>query len=168
MTGALETAKDVTFISNLVGEENETANALGDLASTLMNVTNMSQEEIGALIGAASVMAVQAVLNKKSPKIRLRHFTNKSGLEGMKSDQKIVFSDQNTVFNVRAKGKPGSPRDVKEQLGIKRGRGSFMVEYDANVDEVNVVTNPRTGATEYNIKENVDLTGRNPVFKRNR
>ncbi|MEM8940481.1 MAG: HYD1 signature containing ADP-ribosyltransferase family protein [Bacteroidota bacterium] len=60
-----------------------------------------------------------------------------------------------------------SPRDAEQSLGIKRGRGSHYVEYDVNPNEVEILKNPLTGANEYNIKGNVDLTERNPVFKRN-
>jgi len=62
------------------------------------------------------------------------------------------------VFTVRAKGKPGSPRDVEQQLGIGRGRGNNMVEFDASPNEFEVIKNPTTGATERVFKEDVDLT----------
>lgn len=72
------------------------------------------------------------------------------------------------MFTVKAKGKPASPRDVEQQLRIKRGRGNNMVEFDANPSEFSVVKNPVTGATERVFKGSVDLTNRNPTFKKNR
>lgn len=81
--------------------------------------------------------------------MQVRHFTNKRGLEGIQETQTIKASDQNSVFTVRAKGKPGSARDVEEELGIKRGRGNHYVEFDAYPGEFKEVRNHLTKAIEY-------------------
>ncbi len=99
---------------------------------------------------------------------RLRHFTNKKGIEGIKDTEVIKASDQDRVFTVKAKGKPKSPRDVEEELGISRGRGNNYVEFDAYEGEFAVVKNPQTGATEYTLKGDVDLKDRNASFSNNR
>ena len=43
-----------------------------------------------------------------------------------------------------------------------------MVEFDASPTEFNVIKSPVTGATERVFKGDVDLTNRNPAFKKNR
>jgi hypothetical protein len=99
---------------------------------------------------------------------RVRHFTNSKGIKGIERDGVITASDQNSVFTVKAKGKPGSPRDVEEALGIKRGRGNHYVEFDAKAGEYQTIKNPRTGATETVFNGDVDLAGRNASFHKNR
>ena len=93
---------------------------------------------------------------------RVRHFTNAKGLEGIEKDSLIKASDQNSVFTVKAKGKPGSPRDIEKALGIKPGGGRNYVEFDASPGEFETVRNPLTGATERVFKGSVDLSGPNP------
>ncbi len=99
---------------------------------------------------------------------RVRHFTNSKGLKGIDTDGIIRAGDQNSVFTIKAKGKPGSTRDIEESLGIKRGRGSNYVEFDASPNEFEIVENPLTGTTERKFKGDIDLTGRNATFHRNR
>lgn len=164
--GIMRTLSDATGISNLVGNRNVTAEALEEAANTLAELPNMTKEELGGTLAASTIFLMESAVQKK-PSIRLRHFTNKSGLKGIETDGIIKASDQNKVFNVRAKGKPGSPRDVENSLGIDRGRGGFMVEYDASPDEIIKAYNAKTGTLEFNIKGNVDLKGRNPKFKQN-
>jgi len=96
----------------------------------------------------------------------LRHYTNRKGINGIERDGTIIAKDQNSVFTVRAKGKPGSPRDIEESLGILRGRGREYIEFDASIDEISIIVNKKTGATEYVLKGNVSLKGRKPVFRR--
>jgi HYD1 signature containing ADP-ribosyltransferase len=100
--------------------------------------------------------------------VPVRHFTNKKGWEGIQETQIIKASDQNSVFTVRAKGKPGGAREVENELGIKRGRGCYYVEFDAYPGEFKEVHNYLTKAIEYVFKGDVDLAGRNPKFYENR
>jgi RHS repeat-associated protein len=51
--------------------------------------------------------------------------------------------------------------------GIRRGRGSNYVEYDAYDSEFSIYKNPKTGTKEYNIKGDVDLNNRNPRYYKN-
>jgi hypothetical protein len=99
---------------------------------------------------------------------RVRHFTNNKGLSGIRENNTISASDQNSVFTVKAKGKVGSARDIEKQLGIKRGKASNYIEFDANPSEFRSIKNPITGATEKIFKGDVDLTKRNATFHKNR
>lgn len=96
--------------------------------------------------------------------VRVRHFTNSKGLDGIELDKIIKASDQNRVFTVKAKGKPGSPRDIEEALGIKPGRGRNYIEFDANPNEYKIVKNSLTNAVEYVFDGDVNLTNRNTKF----
>ncbi len=100
--------------------------------------------------------------------VLVRHFTNKKGWEGIQETQLIKASDQNSVFTVHAKGKPGGAREVENELGIKRGRGSHYVEFDAYPGEFKEVYNYLTKAIEYVFKGDVNLAGRKPRFYENR
>ena len=113
-------------------------------------------------------MGAETLVSKKAPKtIRLRHYTNNKGISGIKNDGVIKASDQNKVFNTRAKGKL-SQRDAEKKFGLDRGRGNNYVEYDATMDEIEIINNRTTGAREYNIKGVVDLLERNPEYFKNR
>ena len=63
-----------------------------------------------------------------------------------------------------AKGKPGSPRDIESALGIKRERVKNYAKLYTNVDEIEIIQNPKTGTAEIVFKGNVDLTGRYPIL----
>lgn len=100
--------------------------------------------------------------------VRLRHYTNNSGFNGIKDTNSIRASDQNKVFNELANKKPLSRIDAESKYGLKEGRGRNLVEYNASIKEVLVEKNPFTKATEHNIRGSVDLTQRQPKFiKRN-
>ncbi|SHG10732.1 DUF6531 domain-containing protein [Streptoalloteichus hindustanus] len=68
--------------------------------------------------------------------VRMRHYTNAKGKAGILETGIIKASDQNKVFMVPAKGKPMSPRDAEAALGIGRGRGRHVLEFDVPVDRV--------------------------------
>jgi hypothetical protein len=120
-------------------------------------------------VGDAGLWVHNMCVGVEAPKSeRVRHFTNSKGAQGIKDSNTIKASDQNSVFAVKAKGKPGSPRDVEQQLGIARGKGNNIVEFDANPNEFNVIKNSSTGATERVFKGDVNLANRKPKFKKNR
>ena len=58
----------------------------------------------------------------------------------------------------------GSSKDIEKRLGIKPGKGRRYVEFDVKSDEVRVVNNPITGATEHILTGDVDLANRNPSY----
>jgi hypothetical protein len=72
--------------------------------------------------------------------VRMRHYTNSAGKRGI---------SESGVFMVRAKGKPMSPRDAESTLGIRRGHGRHVVEFDVPAKNVSSQYNPIMGITEW-------------------
>ncbi|MFH9583495.1 HYD1 signature containing ADP-ribosyltransferase family protein [Streptomyces globisporus] len=81
--------------------------------------------------------------------IRMRHYTNSRGKAGIIQSKVIRASDQNKVFLVPAKGKPMSPRDAERTLGIGRGRGNHVLEFDVPAGRVHSRCNSKMGITEW-------------------
>lgn len=96
--------------------------------------------------------------------IRIRHYTNTKGQDGIQADQVIRASDQNKVFAELARGKPLSPRDAEARYGLRRGRGNKIVETDVPASRVKRVYNPSTKVEELQIEGDVPL--RNPSYPR--
>jgi hypothetical protein len=134
-------------------------------AESCFDVTDGLQASDGLVLLAA----IPGILGKNNPKpIRVRHFTDNKGIKGIREESVIRASDQNSVFTERARGKPGSARDVEARLGIKQNKGNNFVEFDALPSEFEIIKNPSTGATERVFKGNVSLEGRNATFHKNR
>ncbi|MEU4626868.1 polymorphic toxin-type HINT domain-containing protein [Actinoplanes sp. NPDC023801] len=85
----------------------------------------------------------------QGPTVRMRHYTNSRGASGIQESGVIKASDQNKVFMVPARGKPMSPTDAENTLGIGRGRGRKVLEFDAAADRVSSRHNPTMGITEW-------------------
>ncbi|MDG4808711.1 polymorphic toxin-type HINT domain-containing protein [Micromonospora sp. WMMD1120] len=81
--------------------------------------------------------------------VRMRHYTNSRGAAGIMESGVIKASDQNKVFMVPARGKPMSPRDAEDTLGIGRGRGRKVIEFDVPASSVSSRSNPTMGITEW-------------------
>jgi len=98
--------------------------------------------------------------------IRVRHYTRTSSINKISNDMVIKASDQNRVFTVKANDKvtKKSARELETALGIKFGKGNAFIEFDAKLGEVEKRFNPKTGATEYVLKGDVDLKGKNATF----
>ena len=94
--------------------------------------------------------------------IRLRHYTRTSGKERILTEGQIIARDQNKVFVERADRSPLSARQAEAQYLLKRGKGNAYIEFDALPDEVYEQMNHLTGATEFFLRGNVDLSTRNP------
>ena len=94
--------------------------------------------------------------------IRLRHFTRRSSKERILAEERLLARDQNKVFVERADREPLSPREVEARYLLKRGRGNAYVEFDARPEEVYEQVNRLSGGTEFFLRGNVDLSGRNP------
>jgi RHS repeat-associated protein len=90
--------------------------------------------------------------------IRIRHYTNRQGLEGIEKDRVIKASDQNKVFAESANKKPLSARDAEQKYQIKPGRGRDYVETNVPRNRVERVKNPRTQNYELQIKGDVCLS----------
>lgn len=99
--------------------------------------------------------------------VRLRHYTRKSSIKSIKSDNLLRASDRNGVFATSARKKPMSAQDARAKLRIKGGKGGAHVEFDASPMEYTVETIQKTGEREYILRGNVDLSGRNPTFHKN-
>jgi hypothetical protein len=94
----------------------------------------------------------------------MRHYTNSKGAQGIVDSGVIKASDQNKVFMLPAKGKLLSPRDAESTLGIGRGRGNKVIEFDAPADRVYSRRNAKFGITEW--VADGDLQVSNIVVKR--
>jgi hypothetical protein len=94
--------------------------------------------------------------------IRLRHYTRMSSKERILTEGQIIARDQNKVFVERADRLPLSARQAEAKYLLKRGKGNAYIEFDALPDEVHEQTNHLTGATEFFLRGNVDLSTRNP------
>jgi len=68
---------------------------------------------------------------------RVKHFTNKKGVTGIKESGTIKAGDTNSVFTVGAKTREakGSPNDITDRLGIAPGRARNSVTFDAKPGE---------------------------------
>ncbi|OHV46686.1 RHS repeat-associated core domain-containing protein, partial [Pseudofrankia sp. BMG5.36] len=81
--------------------------------------------------------------------VRMRHYTNALGKEGIVSTGLLRASDQNKVFMVPARGGLMSPRDAERTLGIGRGRGRHVLEFDIPKNLVNKEYNSRMKIYEW-------------------
>ncbi|MEW1780224.1 HYD1 signature containing ADP-ribosyltransferase family protein [Streptomyces sp. NPDC086777] len=79
----------------------------------------------------------------------MRHYMNARGKAGIVQSKVIRASDQNKVFLVPVKGKPMSPRDAEATLGIGRGRGNHVLEFDVPAGRVRSRFNSTMGITEW-------------------
>jgi hypothetical protein len=93
----------------------------------------------------------------ESETTRIRHYTSRSGSNGIERDQVIKAGDQNKVFAEPAKGKPLSRADAEKKYGIKKGHGRDIVETDVDASRVKRVPNPKTKSPELQIEGDVDL-----------
>jgi RHS repeat-associated protein len=133
--------------------------SLGIQIGTAKNV--LGNNAAGMLeIGAAAVamgMSGGAKQSEGGGSIRIRHYTSNKGLKGIKEDEIIKASDQNTVFAERARGKPLSKIDAQDTYGLKPGHGQNYIETDVPAHRVNKVYNPTTKNFELQIKGDVPL-----------
>lgn len=98
---------------------------------------------------------------------RIRHYTNRKGLEGIEQDHVIRASDQNKVFAESANKKVLSPRDAERTYGLKPGRGRDYVETTVPSSRVSKVKNPITKVEELQMKGNVTLSSDANFHRRN-
>ncbi len=99
--------------------------------------------------------------------VRLRHYTSNKGLEGIMNDKTIKAYDQNTVFAEKAKGKALSAADASSKYGISKGSARNYVEFSVPSNQVGIIKNANTQATEYVIKGDVKLDEATKFIKRN-
>jgi RHS repeat-associated protein len=95
---------------------------------------------------------------------RVRHYTNRKGINGIEQDSKIIASDNNRVYVEPASNKALSQNAAETKYQLKPGRGKDYVEFDVPNSQLEWVKNPRYGTPELTIKGNVDL--QSPSFQR--
>ena len=96
--------------------------------------------------------------------IRLRHYTSNKGFKGIKETLKIIASDQNAVFAVKAKGKPLSMADAAEKLKISSPNHTRnYIDFDIDDSRVEFRKN-NLGVEEYKIKGDVELDPKTTKF----
>jgi hypothetical protein len=93
---------------------------------------------------------------------RLRHYTRTSSKERILTEGRIIARDQHKVFVERADRPPLSARQAEAKYLLKRGKGNACIEFDALPGEVSEQTNALTGAAEFFLRGDVDLSTRNP------
>ncbi len=101
-------------------------------------------------------------------RIRVRHYTRTSSKERILVDGCIIARDQHRVFVERASRQPLSRRQAEATYMLKRGKGNAYVEFDAFSEELLQQTNRFTGATEFFLQGDVDLSTRHPQGYENR
>ena len=94
--------------------------------------------------------------------LRVRHYTRRSGKDGILEEMRIVPRDQNKVFVEKADRDALSPKEAEATYLLKRGKGNAYVEFDALSQELASQTNRLTGATEWFLRGEVDLSERSP------
>lgn len=94
--------------------------------------------------------------------IRLRHYTRVSSKERILTEGRLIARDQYKVFVERADRQLLSPRQAEARYLLKRGKGNAYIEFDAFPEEIYEQTNPLTGALEFFLRGDVDLSTRNP------
>src|SRR5438128_2158711 len=108
-------------------------------------------------------------MSEAGPKrIRLRHYTRASSKERILDEQRLLARDQNKVFVEQADRRTLPPRDAEATYLLKRGKGNSFVEFDAYQNEVFAQVNRLTGETEYFLRGNIELAGRNALGFDNR
>jgi len=122
------------------------------------------KEVVGEVSEKVTKDVIESIGEKSSREVseeateRMRHYTSRSGSNGIEEDELIKASDQNKVFFEKAKGKPLSRADAEEKYLLKPGKGRDVVETDVPVSRLNKETNPLTGKTEYTVKGDVPLS----------
>jgi hypothetical protein len=122
------------------------------LDATVRNLTVNELHTYYVVVGATPVLVHNCPTggdDAAEEMVRMRHYTNARGKAGIKQSGIIRASDQNKVFMVPAKGKPWSPRDAESKLGIGRGRGNHVLEFDVPAGRVQSRYNSTMGITEW-------------------
>lgn len=94
--------------------------------------------------------------------VRVRHYTNRKGLEGIKASGVIKARDNNRVYLEPAHKKPLSAQKAQDKYEIGDGKGRDFVETDVQESQLKWVKNPRYHRLELTVKG--DLKLQNPTF----
>lgn len=107
-----------------------------------------------------------ADLEQKRSLERLRHYTNKKGIDGIEKEKIIQTGDRGRVFAERASRPVLSKIEAETKYGIKQGHGRHYIEFDAFEDEFMEVENKLTQSVEITIEKDIHLEGRHPKYFR--
>ena len=86
---------------------------------------------------------------------RVRHYTNRKGINGIEDSGTIIAQDNNRVYVELANKKPLSQADAETLYQLKPGKGRDYVEFDIPTKLLEKIKNPRYGREELTIKGNV-------------
>ena len=155
----------------VIGEIADGANAIiyaakGDYANAALSAAAMlpvgGQAATGAKLGIrgvnAAIDAGRTASRGADDVIRMRHYTSESSAASILSQGIINAGDQGKVFMTRAKGKPLSPSDAERTLGIGRGRGRAVIEFDVPRSAVSERFNPTMNIYEWVADGNLAIT----------
>ena len=88
---------------------------------------------------------------------RVRHYTNRKGINGIEQEGIIKAKDNNRVYVEPANKKPLSQVDAEMKYGLKPGKGRDYVEFDVPESLTEWKKNPAYGRDELTIKGSFDL-----------
>jgi len=150
--GALAAGAGVIPGGKLLGKAAKALDKITDGAKALDKLAD-SAKGIRRLVSKADEAAEAG-----GETVRIRHYTNTKGLEGIEKEGVIKASDKNRVFAESANKRPLPPRDAERKYGIKRGRGQNYVETSVPGNRVKRVKNPVTKSKELQIEGDVYLS----------
>ena len=90
-------------------------------------------------------------------KIRVRHYTNRKGSNGIEESRKIIARDNNRIYVESASKKPLSPVEAEGKYQLKPGKSKDYVEFDVSESKTEWVENPRYHTDELTIKGDFEL-----------
>ena len=106
-----------------------------------------------------------SLLTKTEETTRVRHYTNRKGINGIENDGKIIAKDNNRVYVEPANKKALSQIEAETKYQIKPGKGRDYIEFDVPNSKLEWVKNPRYGVEELTIKGGIEELV-NPSFIR--
>jgi len=177
----VQTGLDVVGMVPIVGDVADVVNvgislgraglqvAAGNSAGAREHLKNAAVSAVASLAVVGTAVGLAKIVTKNGDEaveafVRLRHYTNKKGIDGIEESGEIIAKDQNKVFFESANKKPLNSVRAEDKYQIKDGHGRNYVETDVPESRVTTVHNSRTGSTEKVVEGNVQL--RNPTFVR--
>jgi coenzyme F420-reducing hydrogenase beta subunit len=94
--------------------------------------------------------------------VRVRHYTSRKGLNGIKESGYIKANDNNNVYLEPASKKPLSETAAREKYQLAKNKGRDYVETDVPEELLKWINNPRYHRLELTVKGDLQLS--NPDF----
>ncbi|KOC86664.1 HYD1 signature containing ADP-ribosyltransferase family protein, partial [Winslowiella iniecta] len=98
--------------------------------------------------------------------IRVRHYTNRKGSQGINESGIIKAKDNGRVYVEPASKKPLSPKDAEEKYQIGKGKGKDYIETDAPNELLEWKMNPRYHTEELTVKGDLVLINPEVILRR--